>query len=160
MEIDRALMREILENVAAARPRAFSIQQVYGRRPDVTNAVEYLCGHELLDAKRFDTFGAQPCYLSARITQKGIDYLTADGGLGAELDVVTVKLHPETLAALIESTPAFRALPEAERSRLSSALRALGSKALESLVKELVVRGLDRTPEALAWLQTVLARLQ
>ena len=158
MEIDRALIREILENVAAARPYEFEVQEVYGNRTDVTNAIEYLVGHGLLDAQLRDLLGVEPAYFTARITPKGIDYLTADGGLGAELNTVTVKLHPETLAALIESLPAFRALPEAEKTSLSRGLRGLGSKALESLVKELVVRAVGQTPQALQWLQTMLVQ--
>lgn len=104
--------------------------------------------------------GVKPSYVFAQITAKGLDYLSSDGGLGAELGVVTIKLHPETLAALIEQRIGADRLPEAERSRLSKALRSLSSKAMESLVKKLVERGLDHTPDAIQWLRTVLDQLQ
>ena len=38
-----------------------------------------------------------------KITEKGIDFVAQDGGLSAILNVQTVKIHPDTIKALVEA---------------------------------------------------------
>lgn len=81
--------------------------------------------------------------LSARLTHKGFDFIQDGGGLGAILDVVTVKLHEDTLKAIIESKLLASDLPEPEKKRFLSQLRELAGEATKHLALKLLDAGMD-----------------
>ncbi|EHA14779.1 hypothetical protein [Halomonas sp. HAL1] len=84
---------------------------------------------------------------SAKITEKGLDFLQADGGLTAILRVVTIKLHNETLSELEGKILASKTLPQKEKSRLLDRLRGLTDEGAKTLVNEMVKAGLSRGSE-------------
>lgn len=44
IEIDRALIREVLERIVSARPHPFEVQQAYPGRDDITGVIETCLG--------------------------------------------------------------------------------------------------------------------
>lgn len=153
---DRALQLEILEMLATKYPDVAEVQTLCTQRPGAIQAIAYLAEHRLVEATPTKAMSQPTTFIVAKITAAGLDFLADDGGITAILGVVTIKLHHETLLALLEQKIRESDAPEAERSRLSSALRALAPKAMETLAKELVTRGLNSVPSAAQWLQTQL----
>jgi hypothetical protein len=64
---------------------------------------------------------------NVKITSRGIDFLADDGGLAAILGVVTVKLHEETLKALLEAGVDALPPPQTAKSTLKSHLQNCNS---------------------------------
>ena len=72
------------------------------------------------------------------ITNKGIDFIMADGGLGAILNIQTVKLHDETIKnfwqeAILQSEP-----QENQKGWLKEKVKSVSLAELFLLTKELV----------------------
>ncbi|ULH12431.1 hypothetical protein MF265_06625 [Serratia marcescens] len=83
-----------------------------------------------------------------KITQRGIDFIRDDGGLGAILNVQTVKFHDSTIIAL-EDIIRVANLPEPQKKALSAKLRELGEDATKRLTLELLTKGVLHLPAAL-----------
>ncbi|GJL37382.1 hypothetical protein TUM17576_42020 [Enterobacter hormaechei] len=71
------------------------------------------------------------------ITHKGIDFIRDDGGLGAILNVQTVKFHDSTIIAL-EDIIRIANLPEEKKSGMISKLRELPADAIKHLTLQLL----------------------
>lgn len=93
--------------------------------------LQYLVEHGLV------TFGDK---LSAtvKITAKGIDFLMDDGGLSAILGVVTVKLHSDTIQALLNTKIEQADIPPEEKSKLKVILSKMGDVALAKLTEKAI----------------------
>ena len=101
------------------------------------------------------TFGREQHQISLsslRITAKGLDFLEKDGGLGAILNVVNVKIHEDTLAKL-EAFIAQAPLTQKDKTGLIALLKQLPAFAIEHLTHELMDLGLEQTKEALPLIQ-------
>lgn len=101
----------------------------------------------------YDMYG----HMSSRflwITAKGMGFLTDDGGLSPILDVVTVKLHEDTLKELIGQRIAESDLPAPEKSRLLDQLKSLPGETIKHLTLKLVDVGLSNRPAALQAIET------
>ncbi|MGU7133018.1 hypothetical protein ACV2HT_25760 [Salmonella enterica subsp. enterica serovar Glostrup] len=85
---------------------------------------------------------------SPKITHKGIDFIRDDGGLGAILNVQTVKFHDSTITAL-EDIIRVANLPDEKKSGLISKLRELPSDAIKHLTLQLLTKGVLNLPAAL-----------
>ena len=68
-----------------------------------------------------------------KINHKGIDFLTDDGGLSAILGVVTVKLHSDTIQALIAAKIDQAEISDSEKSWLKKELGKIKDTALSTL---------------------------
>jgi len=91
-----------------------------------------------------------------RITAAGMDFLADDGGVGAILGVVTVKIHEDTIKQLIEARIAGSDLPEEEKRPLLQAVRELPGEAIKHLTTRLLDLGLDNLPGAVSLIRTYL----
>lgn len=74
---------------------------------------------------------------TVKITAKGIDFLMDDGGLSAILGVVTVKLHSDTIQALLNKIDQADIPPE-EKSKLKVILSKMGDVALAKLTEKAI----------------------
>jgi len=90
------------------------------------------------------------------LTRKGRDFLESDGGLGAALDVVTVKLHEDSIKALIQSRIEAASLPPEHKRRFVAQLQALPGESARHLVLKLVDAGLENWHKALPLLKSIL----
>ncbi|MBB5675546.1 hypothetical protein [Xanthomonas arboricola] len=157
--LDRALQRQLLETLTAAYPAGLDSRElghlVQGNALRVN--ITYLAEHGLVAARFFDDMSEGPQLGSAKVTAKGIDFLADDGGLGAILGVVTIKLHEDTLLRLIESKVRDSDLPPTQKTRLLDQLRKLPAETTKHLAMKLVDAGLKHAPDALQLLQNAVS---
>lgn len=154
MKLDRQLQRALLELAAEKYPDTLYPHEWTSLGGDAlpANAL-YLEEHGLLNVHTSRTMSSHgPDILSIAATARGMDFLTDDGGLGAVLGVVTVRLHADTIRDLIEAKLAASDLPPEQKNGLISALKKLPEEGLKAVTKRLVEIGLDHLPEALPYL--------
>lgn len=156
--LDRISQRLILETLADEYPEAVSVKQLYGtiEAYKLTPNISYLEEHGLVRASYSGDKELGHSATVASITHKGLDFIQDDGGLGAILDVLTVKLHEDTLKAIIESKVLASDLPEPEKKRFLDQLRELPGEATKHLVLKLLDAGMDNWQRALPLLQGTL----
>jgi hypothetical protein len=166
--LDRTLQRRILERLAETYPvGTYTLEQDLGL-PDEDQGVlvntQYLAEHMLVVSgyQRRGLLGVPDEFLAVgahTITAKGLDFLADDGGLSAILGVVTVRLDTGTLRALLEARIDASPAPEVEKSRLKKALHSMSAELWAEATKRLATEALDRAPDALALVRTLLALL-
>lgn len=160
MAIDRLAQKHILEQLSAAYPNQVSTEQ--GERLGTDKAalyfhLAYLEEHGLVVCQwsRNISSSGKTC-ISAKITAKGLDFIAEDGGLSAVLGVVTIKIHDDTLRQLIAARIDQSDLAAPDKKRLTDRLRELPADAIKHLTLKLVDKGLERGPEAIAWLEKLM----
>ncbi len=126
---------------------AYFIQQ-FESDPNFIPNLHYLKGHGLLTGVEVKTT-LPYSLLNIRITETGLDFLEDDGGIGAILRTVTVKLDADQLRQILASK--VETLPIAEDKKVSNldTIRNLPTEILNKLVMRLVERGVERFPEIL-----------
>ena len=72
------------------------------------------------------------------ITNKGIDFIMADGGLGAILNIQTVKLHDETIKNFWQEAILQSELKENQKGWLKEKVKSLSLSEIFLVTKELV----------------------
>ncbi len=166
--LDRAHQREILEALARLFPEGSHDMDELLNRPNTTARqtlvnVQYLAGHDLVSSgyKRRGTISDDGFMAMGEtcITAKGLDLLADDGGMGAVLGVVTIKIHDDTIRQLIERKVLDSDLPPPDKKRLLGQLRELPSETIKHLALKLVDKGLENGPQAIEWLQTAFRSL-
>jgi len=157
--LDREIQLRILKALAAIYPEAtFNVLRDIGIEDSAGVAnLFYLTEHNLVSAK-FSKFSGKPMGIGGqqRITAAGMDFLADDGGVGAILGVVTVKIHEDTIKQLIEARIAGSDLPEEEKRPLLQAVRELPGEAIKHLTTRLLDLGLDNLPGAVSLIRTYL----
>ena len=142
--LDRNLQREILKELNNIYPDSKKYEYwIDAAIAQVVGVIETVEEAELYIAKRTANLrylaehGLVVCHdknLSAtvKITAKGIDFLTDDGGLSAILGVVTVKLHGDTIQALIAAKIDQAEISDSEKSWLKKELGKIKDTALST----------------------------
>ncbi len=155
MKIDRDAQRKILEALRDVYPARNDMRtlQVGCSDHELSANVRYLEEHGLIDAKWAGNFAVA----NLRISAKGLDFLTNDGGLSAILGVVTVRLHEDTLKALLVERVDASAEPDTVKSKIKEQIRALPAEGIKTITMELLKGLLARAPDALPLLQRLLA---
>jgi len=157
-KLDREAQRRLLERLADEYPEDVLANELY-KCIEVQNLdanVAYLADHGLIEAEYLGPREMGNPLTRARLTHKGLDFLADDGGLGAILGVMTVKLHEDTLKQLIEAKVRDSDLPEPEKKRFLEQLRDLPGEATKHLVLKLLDAGLDNWHRALPLLQSAM----
>lgn len=171
--LDRSLQRRILEVLATTYPEgtydlsgALTQHDEAGTPSEalVLATTQYLAEHGLVISgyQRRATISDNSFIPvgETSITAAGLDFLADDGGLGAILNTVTVRLHAqqwaELLARKVESAPG---LSHADRTGLAATLRKLPAKAIGKLSEKLLDWAVDHSPDALPQLRTWLDQL-
>ena len=163
--LDRTLQRTILEHLAKMYPDGTYTLAADLGRPDDDRALQvnamYLAEHKLIQSGMARSIslhghGAFEVVDQAVITAHGLDFLEDDGGLTAVLGVVTVRLDTSTLRAMLDARIEASSVPAQEKSRLRQALNSMGSELWAEATKRLASEALDRTPDALALVRTLL----
>lgn len=154
--LDRGLQATILATLAERYPFDIDINMEVAKWHEDTDVVyanlHYLKQHGLVEMKVQHFLGGHFEIMALLATHKGMDFLLADGGLSKILDVVTVKLHEDTLTALIQQRIQDSDLPAAEKSALASKLENLGDEASKHLLTKALDYGLTQAPNAIGWL--------
>lgn len=161
---DRQMQRCVLEALngfypAYAPASAFDGLLAEMSMQDLAGIVQHLQELGLVTAKVHiaNDGSGRAMVFGAKIEARGRDYLKADGGLAAELDTVVVRLHADTIRALLDAYIEQTDLDASAKRKLSEAVRNLPAKGLEEAVVALAREGLARWPDALPWLQTLIA---
>ena len=148
--LDRNLQREILKELNNIYPDSKTYEYwIDAAIAQVVGVIETVGEAELYIAKRSANLrylaehGLVVCNdknLSAtvKITAKGIDFLTDDGGLSAILGVVTVRLHSDTIQALLDAKINEANIPPEEKSRLKGILSKMGGVALAKFTEKAI----------------------
>jgi len=154
-KFDRSLQKELLQILYDEHPnplyhmRYQELINLFGDENILASNLIYLYEHGLITncLKR----GANDFVIntgSLLITNEGIDFMRNDGGLGAILNVQTVKFHDRTIVAL-EDIIRVANLPEPQQKALSAKLCELGEDATKRLTLELLTKGVLNLPAAL-----------
>lgn len=170
MKVDRTLQKLILDKLYEEHPYSLTDNNLASLHPEnpelITSNLLYLSDHGLIQLVRsrhaplVATRDDELLFLGARITSKGIDFLEDDGGLSAILGVVTVKLHDETIQALLAGKVEASNLPPEEKQTLLKQIRDLRGEAAKHLVTKLIDYGLTQGPNAMQWLSEAFKQLQ
>lgn len=110
--------------------------------------VDYLQRHNLIEdgvSIRFSLDGHTMINIMPfpKITEIGIDFMLSDGGLSAVLNVQTIKIHPETIKALIESKIQNASIDDREKSTLIDRIRSLPEEGAKRLLDKLLDNGIE-----------------
>lgn len=89
----------------------------------------------------------------AVITAKGLDFLADDGGLSAILGTITVKLHEDTLRAILEDAVEKSAEPPGVKKKLLEQIKSLPAEVTKQAVLDAAKAGLQQAPVLAAMLQ-------
>jgi hypothetical protein len=161
--LDRTYQLELLQALANTYPayfKGFDTDGMEGpeRRRYIAN-MHYLEEHGLVD-------GGLHLYASGgygltypTIKAKGMDFLADDGGLSAILGTVTIKIHDDTLKALVELKISNSELPPQDKSLWIAALRELPASSIKHLAMKLLDLGLTHAPNALHTIESILFQL-
>lgn len=163
--LDRQVQRSILITLAERFPFEVDINTVskawHEDQSIVFANLCYLREHDLIEFDARWDEGEQDFFvLRLGASHKGLDFLMDDGGLSAILNVVTVKLHDETIQALLSAKVDASDLPTEQKQSLLSQIRELRGEAAKHLVTKIIDYGLDQGPAAMNWLTVALKPLQ
>lgn len=142
-KFDRATQRELLQILYDTYPEKLTESEadsLLGHFPNYMTSLAnllYLEQHGLIKSGLHNTGDGFIPIDVPEITHKGIDFIRDDGGLGAILNVQTVKLHDSTIIAL-EDIIRVANLPEEKKSVLISKLRELPADTIKHLTLQLL----------------------
>lgn len=165
-KFDRSTQRELLQLLYDAHPNGISDDALssvfakFGSKQILFSNLIYLEEHGLirnaidnvLDGPRVNIPGLI-------ITKDGIDFLRDDGGLNAILNVLTIRLHNETLSELERVINDSATATTEDKNKLISQLRLLPADAIKHLTIRLMGQGLDRLPDVFHLIQKALHAL-
>lgn len=152
MKLDRQYQRELLQFLLEDYPSYDNAAQhcaeleAADQNKYVAN-VYYLQLHGLLEdgvALRPSTKGnVYQIDAYPEITQAGIDFILDDGGLSAILGVQTIRLHPDSIKALVQAKIEASTLSESSKGKLLETIQNLPATALTKLSDKLLDKGID-----------------
>jgi len=165
-KFDRSIQHDLVMALYESSPggityaQSSEFEERFGGGLNYVANLKYLEEHGLIQC-RIDrylggNYEVSPDLMS--ITCKGIDFVRNDGGLGAILNVVNVRLHSDTINKL-ESIIGASSVPEEDKASLISTLRKLPEDAIKHLNLKLLDVGLAHLPSAFQTIQTALHNL-
>ncbi|MEP6878976.1 MAG: hypothetical protein ABI865_09020 [Nitrosospira sp.] len=150
MKLDRELQLKILLTLRDIYPDFGEISVWFNHDdPNVQGNLFYLAEHNFIEPSAVrQAMGVPRQMLLAKITASGLDFLESDGGLGAILNVVTVRFEAETLRALLSEKIQAANIPQADKDTLLSKLQTFSSDILKAIIVKLIEKGIEK-PEQL-----------
>lgn len=151
MKLDRQVQRELLGKLADAYPKKLTTMEMRDvcDRSIASANLAYLREHGLVTYLEKQVLSGEPIPSNVQITARGIDFLADDGGLSAVLGVVTIKLHQDTLQALLATAIDRAKLPPEEKKTMLDRFRSLSSTGMTALIEQLVSKGVENAPDAI-----------
>lgn len=166
MILNRALQQEILIQTANAYPFALGYEElssgiwVNTDIKELGKELQYLVEHGLLQKDAISiSLDNQIGLQNIKITKDGIDFLQADGGLSAILNVVTVRFEAATLAALLTTKINQSDLPDDEKNSLIAAVKDLPADGMKHLMTRVLDKGIDSIPNLVPYLMQTLSNM-
>lgn len=166
MILNRALQQEILIQTANAYPFALGHEELSSGIwintdiKELGRELQYLVEHGLLQKDAISiSIDNQIGLQNIKITKDGIDFLQADGGLSAILNVVTVRFEADTLTALLTTKINQSDLPEDEKNSLVEAVKDLPAEGMKQLMTRVLDKGIDSIPNLVPYLMQTLSNM-
>lgn len=164
MRIDRKLQKKILEFLKKYYPSQIEIN-VFIEKGILSHKTRkifpfnmfYLEEHDLIKLEKGASgINVPPKILSARITNEGIDFLEADGGLSAILNTITVKFDIENIRKLLSDEILKSTLNPKIKSNIISTIKNAPADTLKILYTNLVHLALSHVPDVWNQVKTLL----
>lgn len=162
MKLNRKLQKKILEFLGEDYPSYREIEAFYTSKI-INHKTEkifyfnmfYLQEHNLIELTTGVTgINIPPKIYTAKITNKGIDFLENDGGLSAILNTVTIKFDTEDIRKLLSKEIYKSNLAPKIKSSMSDTINNAPADILKILYTNLVNLALDKVPNVYHQLQT------
>ena len=143
----------MLNALAAVYPR-HTTQIVNGEatEEDLAN-LWYLREQGLVEGALEISIGQAYIFQGAKITVKGLDFLADDGGIGAILGTVTVRLHADSIRELLLARIESSSAPAEKKSWLKKQIETASSETIKKIIDSLLDQGVKRAPELLQWVE-------
>lgn len=104
----------------------------------------YLEEHELIHSGLQQHLNGYSINFGAiKITAKGIDFIQQDGGLGAILNVQTIKFHRDAVIVL-EDLIAISNMNDEQKEKAKSTLGEMSTEAIKTVVQAVTTAGLSK----------------
>ena len=170
MKLDRALQKRILIGLAGTYP-AGTYDVAKTLHPEVVEEVtlirtlQYLDEHGLVSNgfKLQSLLSGDDSWLEqnrTNITAKGLDFIANDGGLGAILNTVTVRIDASQWAELLASkVESLESISHDERSEIAKVIRNLPAAAIGKVSARMLDWAVDHAGDALPLLRTLLSQV-
>lgn len=145
---------EVLKRIESSYRVSMNTQDWSDKEQD---ALQYLVDHGL--AEELGNFRALGSTIIGfvKITARGLDYLSEDGGLSSELNKITVQIDEEQFRQLLLTTISNADMALEEKSILQDLIHDLSLEALKNLAKKVLELGLSKQQELLQLIQTASA---
>lgn len=150
--LDRETQRSILFAAREAYPEALAAESLGLDSQTLNVNLAYLSEHGLITVLWFEAIGAPREAHSLTITAQGLDFIEDDGGLSAILGVVTIKLHEDSLKALLTSAVTESREPDSVKAKLVAQIKSLPADATKQVVLDAAKAGLAAAPSIAAML--------
>jgi hypothetical protein len=149
MNLNRPLQLRMLQGLKESYPaHTPHFAQRFESDPDFIPNLHYLKGHGLLTGIEVKT-SKQFQLHNIRITEAGLDFLEDDGGIGAILRTVTVKLDADQLRQILAAKVEALPIPEEKKASALDTIRKLPAEILTKLVMRFLEKGIEHFPDLL-----------
>jgi hypothetical protein len=158
--LDRELQKKILESLRKVYPEAGDVSSFLDVSDQKHQAnLFYLEEHGLIESGVVrNAMNVPRQMLTARITANGLDFLEDDGGLGAILNVVTVKMDAESIKAILENRIRASDLPAVTKETAIQKIKSFSGDVLKSVIVKLIEKGIEK-PEQIAALIDAISKI-
>ncbi len=157
---DQAKRKLFLNAIHDAGSRYVPIDKLrhLGSGAELGALARYLQDHQMVTFLKNNTGDVETPFNQIAITTRGIDYISETGGLSAELSVVTIRLHEDTLRELLIAKAQQSDGDETVKGKLVDQLKSLPAEAVLRLSEKALDAALRGWPDALQWLQATILR--
>lgn len=154
MSTRKELQRAILKRLEDEGRKLFARELAdLGEHAAIGREVAYLAGSGLITAATRESDGVVH-YAWANITPKGSDFINADDTIGADVHVLTIKLHEDTIRSLLIARVRESEADDTVKGKLVDQLKSLPAEAVSKLAERALDQALRYMPNAIQWLQT------
>lgn len=156
------IFRPILKKIAQGRGSIAAEWRAIG--PDEEKMkifwdnVDYLQQHKFIKVG-FTRLHGHRVLNNAAITAAGIDYLSEDGGITKQLNVVTVEISPASIKAILEANVDKSDKTAEEKSALRKQIAAISDEGMKRVADGLLSFGASHIPDLASFLGNILRSL-
>ena len=149
--LDRNYQRELLIELAENYPANHFIRENDGKKYLIN--IAYLSEHGLTEVRFHQDLSGTMSISHCKITARGLDFLQDDGGLTSILEVVTVKLHDDTIRQLLIDRVEASTEDLTVKAQLVDAIKSAPAETLKTVTQKALEAGVQNLPNAVQLLQ-------
>ena len=149
--LDRNYQRELLIELAENYPANHFIREDDGEKYLIN--IAYLSEHGLTESRIHQDMSGTMSISHCKITARGLDFLQDDGGLTSILEVVTVKLHDDTIRQLLIDRVEASTEDPTVKAQLVAAIKSAPAETLKTVTQKALEAGVQNLPDAVQLLQ-------